>query len=112
MIIFITSCTGDDAIKKEFQKVFQTLMNEFFPVKTVYDLVKNGNSHVVQAEKTVTTGSKAYIDALNALISMRAGKYQFKYTSKKTGLTETINSHFFDESDAKEAVKLGNDMGQ
>ena len=60
---------------------------------------------------TITTGSKAYLAALNALISMRAGKYQFTHQNKKTGKTETIDNHFFDEKDTQEALQLGKDMG-
>lgn len=87
-------------------------MNEFFPVQTVHDLVTTGNSHVAQAAKTITTRSNDYLAALKALISMRDGSYQFKHVNKTTGKTETINSHFLNEADTQEAVKLGNDMGR
>ena len=103
--------TDDKTIQQDFQKVFQALLNEFFPVQTVGGLVSTGNSHVMQAGKTISTGSKPYIDALNALIAMRAGKYQFTHKNKKTGKTETIDNHFFNEKDAQEALQLGRDMG-
>ena len=100
----------NDKVQKDFQNVFQTLLNEFFPVQTVGKLVNTGNSHVSQAAKTISTGSKPYIDALKALIAMRAGKYQFTHKNTKTGKTETIDNHFFDESTAQMALQLGRDM--
>ena len=102
----------DPELKEDFKEIYTKLMNEFFPVQTVVILVKDGENTIQAASATVTKTSPHYLQVLQSIQKLQFGKYQYQHYNKKTGKTETIDSHFFSEAEVAKVLQLGQDLSK
>ena len=106
------STSEDPEVQKVFQEIYTKLINEFFPVQTVLLVVKDGKSTVQSASGTITKTSPDYLQVLMAIQKIQVGKCQYQHRNKKTGKTQTVDSHFFSQAEVEDALKLGQDMSK
>ena len=102
----------DPELKEDFKEIYTKLINEFFPVQMVVILVKDSESAIQAASVTVTKISPDYLQVLQSIQKLQVGKYQYQHYNKKTGKTETIDSHFFSEAEVAKALQLGQDLSK
>lgn len=88
------------------------MINEFFPVQSVDDLVKTALTDLQASSSTISKSSSTYLSTLTAIEKLQVGKYQYQYNNKKTGKIEVIDSHFFSEKQVQMALKLGQELSQ
>ena len=103
---------ADPAIQQDFKEIFEKLMNQFFPIQSVDQLVKTGLSDLQEASSSISKVSENYLSTLSSLQKLQVGNCQYQYKNKKTGKIEIIDNHFFSEEQVQQALQLGEELSK